>query len=61
MLEIGNYNTLKVLRLTAPGAFLGNAEGDEVLLPNKYVPKTLKVDDEIEVFVYLDYEEKKYK
>jgi predicted RNA-binding protein (virulence factor B family) len=58
MLEIGNYNTLKVLRLTAPGAFLGNAEGEEVLLPNKYVPKNIKVDDEIEVFVYLDYEER---
>jgi len=41
--------------------FLGNAEGDEVLLPNKNVPKNIKVDDEIEVFVYLDYEEKKYK
>jgi uncharacterized protein len=58
MLEIGKYNTLKVLRLTPPGAFLGNAEGEEVLLPNKYVPKGIRVDEEVEVFVYLDYEER---
>jgi uncharacterized protein len=58
MLEIGKYNTLKVLRLTPPGAFLGNAEGEEVLLPNKYVPKGIRVDEELEVFVYLDYEER---
>ncbi len=58
MLEIGKYKTLKVLRHTLPGAFLGNEEGDEVLLPNKYVPKDIQVEDELEVFIYLDFEER---
>ena len=29
---------------------------DEILLPKRYVPKDLKVDDEITVFIYHDNE-----
>jgi len=58
MIEIGNYNTLKVLRETSVGAFLGDDEGHEVLLPGKYVPGEISVDSEIEVFVYRDSEDR---
>lgn len=58
MIEIGKYNTLKVLRETSVGAFLGDDEGHEVLLPGKYVPKEISVDSEIEVFVYRDSEDR---
>jgi len=58
MIEIGNYNTLKVLRETSVGAFLGDDEGHEVLLPGKYVPTEISVDSEIEVFVYRDSEDR---
>jgi len=57
MLQIGQYNTLKVLRNTKVGLFLGDEEHD-VLLPNKYVPKEYFIGDEMTVFVYLDHEER---
>jgi len=45
---------LQVQRLTSVGAFLANEQGDEVLLPNKYIPEGLEEDDFIDVFVYYD-------
>jgi predicted RNA-binding protein (virulence factor B family) len=59
MIEIGTYNTLRILRETTVGLFLGDDEGEDVLLPNKYVPEEYEIDDMIEVFVYLDYDERK--
>lgn len=56
-MEIGKYHTLKIARSTKVGLFLVN-ETEEVLLPNKYVPKEYHVGDDITVFVYLDHEER---
>ncbi|GAB3760621.1 CvfB family protein [Spirosoma pomorum] len=59
MLELGRMNRLVALRDTSVGFFLGDPDGDpadDVLLPNKYVPATLQLDDEIDVFVYPDHE-----
>ncbi len=58
MIKLGEYNTLEILRDTEPGLFLGDAEDNDVLLPNRYVPKTFEIGDKIEVFVYLDNEER---
>ena len=58
MIKIGEFQKLEILRDTEPGLFLGNAEGDEVLLPNRYVPEAFEIGDEIEVFIYLDNEER---
>ncbi len=58
MLKLGQYNKLKILRSTDPGLFLGNEEGDEVLLPNKYRPKKFEIGDMLDVFVYLDSEDR---
>lgn len=58
MIQLGEYNTLKILRDTPPGLFLGDEEGNEILLPNKFKPKTFEIGDELEVFVYLDNEER---
>ena len=58
MIIIGKYNTLRALRMTSVGMYLGNEEGEEVLLPNKYVPETLQVDDDITVFIYKDSEDR---
>jgi len=59
MIQIGTDNTLKILRDTKVGLFLGTGvEGEELLLPNKYVPKQFEIGDEITVFVYLDHEER---
>ena len=58
MLNIGENHRLIIDRETEPGLFLKNAEGDEVLLPNKYIPENFQLEDEIEVFVYLDHSER---
>ncbi|MGX7666103.1 CvfB family protein [Flavobacterium pedocola] len=57
MIEIGKYNTLKIARTTSIGLYLTDGTTD-ILLPNKYVPKSFQLEDEIEVFVYLDQEER---
>lgn len=57
MIEIGQYNTLKIDRSTNVGLFLTKDDKD-ILLPNKYVPKEYNIGDEIIVFVYLDHEER---
>ena len=51
---LGQYNVLKVLRGTSVGYFLGDEVGNDILLPTKYVPQDIAIDDEIEVFVYRD-------
>lgn len=60
MIEIGKHTTLTILRETDPGLYLGvDQEAEEVvLLPHKYKPETYKIDDEIKVFIYLDYDER---
>ncbi|WP_298136943.1 S1-like domain-containing RNA-binding protein [Flavobacterium sp.] len=57
MMKIGQFNTLKIDRDTQVGLFLTNGKED-VLLPNKYVPKVFEIGEEITVFVYLDHEER---
>jgi uncharacterized protein len=58
MLQLGRMNRLTALRDTPPGFFLGDDEGDEVLLPNQYVPGHLREGDSISVFVYTDSHER---
>ncbi len=58
MMKIGEYNTLRILRDTEPGLFLGDSDGNEVLLPNRYVPEVFDINDELNVFIYLDNEER---
>lgn len=58
MLEIGQYHKMRIDRETEPGLFLSNEAGDDVLLPNKYVPEEYKIWDELDVYVYLDHEER---
>lgn len=58
MINIGEYNTLSIIRETDHGLFLEDSDGNEILLPNRYVPEDYKIWDNIEVFVYLDNEER---
>ncbi|MGY3794440.1 CvfB family protein [uncultured Aquimarina sp.] len=58
MLKLGEYNTLEFVRERDQGVYLSDDEGNEVLLPNKYVPNQFMIRDEIKVFVYLDHEER---
>jgi hypothetical protein len=54
MIEIGQYNSLTIARETEHGLYLANAEGEEVLLPNKFVTDEIKALKELRVFVYKD-------
>jgi len=57
MINVGEYNTLPVIREAAFGVYLDDgAEG--ILLPNRFVPADTKIGDELEVFVYHDGEER---
>lgn len=56
-MQLGEFNTLTIDRLTKVGLFLTDNTND-VLLPMKYVPKEYKIGDEIRVFLYLDHEER---
>ena len=58
MIKIGEYNTLDIIRESEQGLYLADADGNEVLLPNRYVPEVFKIWESIEVFVYLDNEER---
>ncbi len=58
MIKIGEYNDLDIIRETPQGVYLGDSEGNEILLPNKYVPEEYKIWETLQVFVYLDHEER---
>ena len=56
MVEIGKYNTLKIIKDLDFGVYLDGGDGMEILLPARYVPKNVKPGDEVEVFIYHDNE-----
>lgn len=57
-MKVGNIQTLKVNRISDFGLYLADEDGQEVLLPNRFVSLTNAVGDEIEVFVYHDSEDR---
>lgn len=57
-MKVGRIQTLKVNRISDYGLYLADEEGNEVLLPNRYVSLNNSVGDEIEVFVYHDSEDR---
>jgi len=58
MIQIGEYNTLTILREKEQGLYLSDEEDNEILLPKRYAPKEFKIWDKLEVFVYLDNDER---
>ena len=58
MIKLGEINTLEILRETDHGAYLIDDEDNQVLLPNRYVPESFKIWEKLDVFVYLDNEQR---
>lgn len=62
MINPGLYNRLTIARQTDNGLYLVSSDGDEVLLPNRYLPTEAtegwSEGDELEVFVYFDSEDR---
>lgn len=57
-LKLGKFNILKVVKVVDFGLYLDGGEEGEVLLPKRYVPENIKPGDELNVFIYLDNEER---
>lgn len=54
MIEIGHYNNLRISKFVDFGLYLDDGDGGEILLPKRYVPEDVDVDDYIDVFIYVD-------
>ncbi|WP_238699175.1 S1-like domain-containing RNA-binding protein [Helicobacter sp. MIT 05-5294] len=57
MIEIGVCKELRIVRFAKVGAYLQSGS-EEVLLPNKYLPKDAKIEDKLQVFLYTDSEDR---
>ena len=57
-IELGKFNTLKVVKEVDFGMYLDGGEEGEILLPSRYVPENCEPGDELKVFIYLDNEER---
>ena len=58
-LELGRMNRLTVVKRVDFGLYLDGGQVDgNILLPARYVPEGTNVGDDIDVFVYLDQEER---
>ena len=57
-IRLGDYNRMTVVKTVDFGVYLDGGEEGEVLLPERYVPDGCKEGDALEVFVYLDKEER---
>ena len=55
-MKIGQYNTLKLNRMVDFGAYLIDEQGNEVLMPRRYLTPDMHLGDMVEVFVYNDSE-----
>ncbi len=57
-IELGKYNTLRVVKAVDFGMYLDGGIEGEILMPARYVPEGCQPGDEVEVFLYLDEEER---
>jgi predicted RNA-binding protein (virulence factor B family) len=55
MVQVGKYNMLKVSRKTEFGFYLDDG-GEGILLPKRFAPRNMRIDDEVEAFIYHDSE-----
>ena len=59
MIKLGDYNTLTIIRRADQGLYLeGDEQSGDILLPNRYVPGDAKIGQDLEVFIYLDQDER---
>lgn len=58
MAEIGLINKLEVVKTVDFGVYLDGGPQGEILLPKRYVPEDCQPGDEVDVFIYLDSEDR---
>ena len=54
MATIGAFNTLTIIDIIPHGVILDGEQLGEILLPNRYVPKNAEINQQIDVFIYND-------
>ena len=57
-IRLGDYNQLTVVKKVDFGLYLDGGDEGEILLPRRYVPEGACPGDTMEVFIYLDNEER---
>ncbi len=57
-IRLGDYNTMVVVKRVDFGLYLDGGKAGEILLPSRYVPEGVEIGDELEVFIYLDQDER---
>lgn len=58
MVAVGKWNRLEVMKIFERGVYVDGDWLGEILLPRKQVPEGCKLYDELEVFLYLDSEDR---
>ena len=57
-IKLGKFNRLEVVKEVDFGVYLDGHEDGEILLPTRYVPDDCKPGDVLNVFIYLDQDER---
>ena len=57
-IQLGKFNRLEVVKEVDFGVYLNGDEDGEILLPTRYVPDGCKPGDVLNVFIYLDMDER---
>ena len=57
-INLGKINTMTVVKSVDFGMYLDGGDEGEILLPTRYVPEGCKPGDVLDVFVYLDQDER---
>ncbi|KAA6314548.1 hypothetical protein EZS27_034851 [termite gut metagenome] len=57
-IELGKFNILEIVKSVSFGLYLDGGNDGEILLPKRYVPEGYGVGDLLNVFLYLDNEER---
>ncbi len=58
MVQIGNFNTLTIVKRVPFGYYLDGQQLGEILLPMRYAQGSMEINSAIEVFVYNDSEDR---
>jgi len=58
MIHVGEFNKLKISSVSENGLYLKDDEDNKVLLPNKYCPEDFEIDQDLEVFILRDSEDR---
>jgi len=58
MAFLGHYNKLRIIKRADIGVFLDGDQYGDILLPRKYAPESMRIGDEVEVFLYNDSEDR---